>query len=242
MKNVVFTLVAVLVVGVLAALIFVYSGAYNVAATTENSSLKEWLLETTMEKSVASRADDIEVPDLSDDERLPSGASHYESMCVACHGAPGRERAEFAAHLNPEPPDFGAEPEDLEEWSTAETFWITKYGIEMTGMPAWGPTHSDEDLWNMVALIQRFPKMSAEEYDALVEKAEESGHHHGGGGGHDHGQTQQAGDQQHDDGEADHHDPPTQQPTESAPEKESTRPDGGGEGRQHDHDHGEHAH
>jgi mono/diheme cytochrome c family protein len=187
MKYVALTLVGVLAVGIAAALIFVYSGAYNVAATKENSSLKEWLLETTMENSVASQADDIEVPDLSDDDRLPSGASHYDSMCVACHGAPGRERAEFAAHLNPEPPDFGAEPEEIEEWSAAEIFWILKHGIEMTGMPAWGPTHSDEELWNMVALMQQFPDMSAKEYAELVQQAEQNGHHHGdGGGGHAH--------------------------------------------------------
>jgi mono/diheme cytochrome c family protein len=240
MKNVALTLVGVVAVGIVAALIFVYSGAYNVAASKENGAAKEWLLETTMENSVAARADEIEVPDLSAEERLPSGASHYDSMCVACHGAPGRERAEFAAHLNPEPPDFGAEPEEIEEWSAAQMFWITKHGIEMTGMPAWGPTHSDEELWNMVALMKKFPEMSVGEYDALLEQAQESGHHHGGGGGHDHG--------------GDHHEanPDTRPDGASgetkkaddatAQEQASPQDDGGADEQQHDHDHSEHAH
>ena len=188
MRNVIITLVGVAVVAVLAALIVVYSGIYNVAATKENSAAKEWLLETTMENSVAKRAEEIAVPDLGGDERLPSGASHYDSMCVGCHGAPGRERGEFAEHLNPEPPDFGAEPEEAAELSAAETFWITKYGIEMSGMPAWGPSHEDEDLWDMVALMQRFPEMSAKEYGGLVDQARQGGNHHGNGDGDGHGE------------------------------------------------------
>ena len=27
----------------------------------------------------------------------------------------------------------------------AELFWVTKHGIKMTGMPAWGATHGDTD-------------------------------------------------------------------------------------------------
>ena len=239
MKNVVLTLVGVLAVAIVAALIFIYSGAYNVAATKENSSLKEWLLETTMESSVASHAGDIEVPDLSDDERLPSGASHYDSMCVTCHGAPGRERAEFAAHLNPEPPDFGADPEELEEWSAAEVFWISKHGVEMTGMPAWGPTHSDGELWNIVALMHRFPQMSSDEYDMLLEKADETGHHHGGGQGHAHDHGEQADEEQQADDQQQAGESGDQAPSQPEDRLEQ---DGGDESHQGEHDHSDHAH
>jgi len=38
----------------------------------------------------------------------------------------------------------------------------------MTGMPAFGPTHKDEEIWSVVAFVQRLPKMSEEE-DAKME-------------------------------------------------------------------------
>jgi hypothetical protein len=41
----------------------------------------------------------------------------------------------------------------------------------MTGMPAWGVTHSDELLWDVVAFLQKLPELSAEEYQALVKSA-----------------------------------------------------------------------
>jgi mono/diheme cytochrome c family protein len=34
-------------------------------------------------------------------------------------------------------------------------------------MPAWGPSRSDKELWDVVAFMETLPKMSATEYDAL---------------------------------------------------------------------------
>ena len=42
----------------------------------------------------------------------------------------------------------------LQEWSSAELFWIIKNGIKMTGMPAFGPTHQDEQIWNIVGFVR----------------------------------------------------------------------------------------
>jgi mono/diheme cytochrome c family protein len=44
----------------------------------------------------------------------------------------------------------------------------------MTGMPAWGRTHSDEEIWNLVAFLGRLPGMDADTYRHLAE----SGRHH----------------------------------------------------------------
>ena len=34
----------------------------------------------------------------------------------------------------------------------------------MTGMPAFDSTHKDEEIWKVVAFVQRLPKVSEEEY------------------------------------------------------------------------------
>lgn len=48
-------------------------------------------------------------------------------------------------------------------------FWKIKYGIEMTGMPAFGGSHSDEEIWDMVAFVDRLRGgMTAAQYDSLV--------------------------------------------------------------------------
>ena len=41
------------------------------------------------------------------------------------------------------------------DFTPAEQFWIIKHGVKMTGMPAWGVTHDDEMLWDVVALVRK---------------------------------------------------------------------------------------
>ena len=194
----VWTLVALFALIVVTTLLFVYSGAYDVAATTDHLGLTEWALETTMERSVASRAAGIPVPgDLDSQPRIEAGAAHYVNTCETCHGGPGVETSEFAEGLNPKAPDLA---DEAEEWSPAELFWITKHGVRMTGMPAFGPTHADEDLWAMVAFVRALPGMSADEYSTLRQEA--GSHSHEGGG---HSGAEPEGDLEPAAGEEGHH-------------------------------------
>lgn len=62
--------------------------------------------------------------------------------------------------LNPLPPPLHKE---AEKQTPEELFWIVKHGIKMTGMPASGPTRSDEDLAAIVAFLERLPGMAEQE-------------------------------------------------------------------------------
>jgi mono/diheme cytochrome c family protein len=182
------SVLATLVVLIIIGLIVMYSGMVNVGVTESHSGLTKWVFSTTMERSVKSRAGDIDVPDLSSEEMIKEGAEHYMRMCQGCHGFPGRDRLGRAKRLEPAPPHL-YEKEETEEWSPAEQFWITKHGIMMTGMPAWGTTHSDEDIWHIVAFLRKLPEMSPEEYQQLSDeiKAEREGQPHAEGDEHEHG-------------------------------------------------------
>jgi mono/diheme cytochrome c family protein len=176
---------ATIVVLIIIGLIVMYSGTVNVGVTESHSGLTKWVFSTTMERSVKSRAGDIEAPDLTNEEMIREGAEHYMRMCQGCHGFPGRERSGRA--IEPAPPHL-YEKEEIEEWSPAEQFWITKNGIMMTGMPAWGTSHSDEDIWHIVAFLRKLPEISAEEYQQLSDeiKAEREGQSHPEAGEHKH--------------------------------------------------------
>ena len=41
----------------------------------------------------------------------------------------------------------------------------------MTGMAAWGPTHNDTLIWNMVAFLRKLPELSAAQYQQAVKSA-----------------------------------------------------------------------
>ncbi|MEJ2055185.1 MAG: cytochrome c, partial [Calditrichaceae bacterium] len=122
-------------------LIVMYSGMINVSAMDEPSGLTKWVLSSTMESSVEMRADEIKVPDLTDEAMISEGGEHYTIMCQGCHGAPGMEDTELAKGLEPKAPHL-YKMEDSDKFEAAEAFWIIKNGIMMTSMPAWGRTHS----------------------------------------------------------------------------------------------------
>ncbi|HKK07053.1 MAG TPA: cytochrome c [Gammaproteobacteria bacterium] len=161
----------VIAVVVVAGLAFIYSGLYDVAATAPDSALAQWALKTTRERSVESRSEDVKPPQgtsLSDPKLINLGFRHYDEMCVMCHGAPGVEPGEAHAGLNPQPPDLAKHAKEMEP---GELFWVIKHGIRMTGMPAWGPTHSDHKIWAMVAFIKHLPEVTPAEYQRLRREA-----------------------------------------------------------------------
>lgn len=177
MKTVLVTLAGAVLAALCAVLLFVYSGIYDVSAANPHGGPSAWLMHTAMEASVERRADDIDVPDLDDESLLRAGVNDFDAMCVGCHGAPGQEPGPVGKGLNPAAPDLS---DSAREMSPAELFWVTNNGIRMTGMPAWSATHSDEDLWPVVALMVALPDMDAASYAALKARAEGMGHHGGG--------------------------------------------------------------
>jgi mono/diheme cytochrome c family protein len=170
------TLAAIIVFAVLlaaAAVGVIYSGIYDVAATSTHGGLVDWAVATTMDRSVERHARAIEVPDLSAEMRL-AGATDFNEMCAGCHTPPGAEPTPLAQGLEPPAPDLG---EAVQELSPAEVFWIVKNGVRMTGMPAWGVTHDDEELWAIVAFAQELPGLDGAEYRERVEAGEGHGRH-----------------------------------------------------------------
>jgi mono/diheme cytochrome c family protein len=156
----------VVLVGVAA--VAIYAGLYNIAADIPHTQPVYWLLDTVRERSVATRAQSIAIPNnLDDANRVSRGAGQYAEMCSGCHLAPGMKRTEISRGLYPRAPELRRKT-DL---TPAEQFWIVKHGVKMTGMPAWGVTHDDELLWDLVAFVRKLPELTPEQYETLVKNA-----------------------------------------------------------------------
>jgi len=161
-------LVGALLVAVGATSLAIYAGAYDVAADIPHSQPVYWFLQTVRQRSIAERATDIAVPaDLAVPKRIASGAAEYDEMCSGCHLAPGMKRTEISQGLYPRAPELRRGT----NLTPAEEFWVVKHGIKLTGMPAWGVTHDDELLWDVVACLQKLPELTADQYQALVKSA-----------------------------------------------------------------------
>ena len=225
--RIIFTILIAAVLVVIGAAGFAVSGLYDVSASSPHGGVVNWLLSTTSHASIERHSRDVDVPDLSDVSLARAGANDFDAMCAGCHGAPGQEPDATGQGLNPPAPDLA---ESAAHMNSAELFWVTKHGIKMTGMPAWGASHEDDALWPVVAFITMLPDLDADSYQAFLASADGMGHHDGGddNGSHEHGDgdtESTATSDSHEHGEA----------APKAPSHHET-PDNG------DNDHGAHSH
>jgi mono/diheme cytochrome c family protein len=139
-------------------------GLYNVAADAPHTGFVRNVLEYARIRSIAVHAEDVRAPSLDKQSMIVEGASHYDAMCTGCHQAPGMKENEMRPGLDPKPPVLA----NGGLGTPAQMFWVIKHGIKMTGMPAWGVTHTDEEIWNVVAFLQRLPTLSPAQFRALI--------------------------------------------------------------------------
>ena len=175
-------IIILIIIGIVigAAAIYIYSGSYNVAATQPHSKITLWLINEMREASIEHHSKGIKAPSTTGPNMIREGVEHFHEMCRLCHGSPGFDKEEFGEGLYPKPPDLASK--DIQQESDPEIFWVLKNGIKLTGMPAFGPTHDDNELWGMVYVVRRLPGLKPEQYKEMLESAgvkmEKEGHHH----------------------------------------------------------------
>lgn len=156
----------IVIAGAAGVWLLVYTGVYSIAADEPHTALVLRLMTTVRERSIANHANGIALPgDLADPKRIAAGAALYKEMCSGCHLAPGMERTEISQGLYPRAPELSKGS----ELSPEQEFWVIKHGIKMTGMAAWGPSHDDTLIWDMVAFLRKLPSLSPSEYQTSAE-------------------------------------------------------------------------
>lgn len=158
------------VVGILIILgipaLWVVSGGFNVAATTRAGFVERAVAEFGRDQSVDNHAQKMTNPYANDPSVLPAGLKLYRQDCMTCHGVPGVKRSDIAHGLNPRPPHLAWK--GFAHMPDGEMFWVVKNGYRMTGMPGFGPTRSDEQIWQIVSFVRHLPNLTPEEKALLA--------------------------------------------------------------------------
>ncbi len=149
----------------LVGLMIAWSGVYNIAASRGHWAIVEWFLAFGMRNSVATHSIGIAVPALDDPDLARLGAGHFHGGCASCHGAPGIPTNPIVDQMLPPPPGLSTAARD---WQARELFWIVKHGIKYTGMPGWVALERDDEVWAVVAFLQKLPSLDAASYRSLA--------------------------------------------------------------------------
>jgi len=156
------------IVVAVATAVFFFGGFYSVAGTQKEPGIVASALIHIRQASIDRHAVDMPSTSLDDPAVVQAGARAFSARgCVNCHGGPGANWAKFSEGLHPSPPDLkevvnGLEPRQL--------FWVIKNGINMTGMPSFGPTGvPDGEIWTIVAFLKKLPSVSDQDFKAWTQ-------------------------------------------------------------------------
>jgi thiosulfate dehydrogenase len=90
-----------------------------------------------------------------------TGASVYKKDCGFCHGMPEQEAPAVAQGMFPHAPQLFSPRGNVTDDPVGVSYWKVKYGIRLTGMPSFQAALSDEQMWDVAALVAQADKLPA---------------------------------------------------------------------------------
>jgi len=157
-----------IIVGAIALAAGVYGyarfGFLDLRADQAPSALEQRIAGSAMDESTERHAVKQKNPLPPTQENLLAGARLYRDKCSDCHGSPVNPSSDYGRSFYPRVPQFMKEAPDLPDH---ENFYIIKHGVRWTAMPAWGNIMTDSEIWQVVALLNRFEKLPPEVNEEL---------------------------------------------------------------------------
>lgn len=142
-----------------AGLALVGSGYIPANADAPPGRLETWLARTSLDASLNREAPKGPNPVALTDENLLAGVHLFAQNCAVCHGdSRGLPAASpIAKGLYQKPPQMAAE--GVEDDPEGVSFWRIKHGIRLTGMPSFGSTLSDKEIWTLALFLKQMDKL-----------------------------------------------------------------------------------
>lgn len=149
--------------GVVTAIVVLGLGGWSylklgLAGVEADESAPHWenrLMSSAVRASVHRGAAKIQSKVPTRDENLVAGGKLYVNGCAGCHGELGKPPRPHRILYTPIPqlPEVGT------QYSSAEVFWVVEHGIRRTGMSAYGPFYSEEQIWDIATFIEHIKNL-----------------------------------------------------------------------------------
>lgn len=102
-----------------------------------------------------------------------SGAKIYREQCAVCHGIYGQPSS-TGEHMYPDAPALwrkhGNGVVGVSDDPPGETYWKVANGIRLTGMPAFGKTLNDTEMWQVSLLLANADKPMPDSVMSLLKQ------------------------------------------------------------------------
>jgi len=155
--------IAGVIASILIAAIIAYavlkSGLIPANADANPGGLELWAAGTSLDATLRKEAPRGPNPVALNDANLIEGVNLYGQHCAICHGTAAGESSAtpIAKGLYPAPPQLAAE--GVEDDPDGVSYWKIKHGIRLTGMPAWGRSLTDRQIWTLALFLKHMDKL-----------------------------------------------------------------------------------
>ncbi len=159
LKGVFFGIALTCVVALIGAYALVRSGLIPANADATPGKLETWMAHASLHATLDSKAPHGPNPVALTDENLLDGVHLFAQNCALCHGSvKGNATASpIAKGLYQKPPQLASD--GVEDDPEGDSFWKIKHGIRLTGMPSFGHTLSDREIWTLALFLKHMDKL-----------------------------------------------------------------------------------
>jgi mono/diheme cytochrome c family protein len=159
LKAVMMGVTLTLAVALIGAYALVRSGLIPANADAKPGRLETWMARTSLDATLRRSAPTGQNPVALTDENLLNGVHLFAQNCAVCHGSAkgATSSSPIAKGLYPEPPQLATK--GVEDDPEGFSFWRIKHGIRLTGMPSYGYSLSDREIWTLALFLKHMDKL-----------------------------------------------------------------------------------
>ena len=167
MKGFLVGLLVGLVIVPVATFLYITLGFAPVAATAPPLPFERYLASKALESRVDREAPNRNVSGFTTTQLL-TGADVYKKNCAVCHGwSDGTPRPTTGQYMFPSAPELLTPRGNVTDDPAGVTYWKVQNGIRLSGMPSFKNVLTDEEIWDLSALLARADKLPPEVSDAV---------------------------------------------------------------------------
>lgn len=156
-RGIVLGAVATLVVIALAVYLGIKAGMMPANADAKPSKLERWAARTSLHATLARDAPKVTNPVALTDANLVAGIKLYAANCAVCHGAADGMPSKIARGQYQKPPQLAKD--GVEDDPEGVTYWKVAHGIRFTGMPSFGKTLDERQLWQVTLFLKHMDSL-----------------------------------------------------------------------------------
>jgi thiosulfate dehydrogenase len=139
--------------------LYIRSGAAPAAASDEPMPFEKFLAKGGLRARINKEAPQRDVASFTTGD-LAAGAEIYQKNCAFCHGLPQQPASAASKGMIPRAPQLFTADDTVTDDAPGVTYWKVKNGIRLTGMPGFKDALTDQQAWQVSALLARADKLS----------------------------------------------------------------------------------